>query len=152
MPTTQLTQQTQQTFDRAVAAEYIVLVMFGAAWCGWTKRFAPIYEASSEAHRDIVHAVVDGDAEMGLRAAYQVDSHPWLMGFREGPLVYSKSGFLPADQLEEVVQQIRWMDTETVHRERGRVTAPEEAGAAPAVRAGLASGPARYGWPGLGTP
>ncbi|WP_040790509.1 thioredoxin family protein [Nocardia paucivorans] len=149
MPTTQLT---QQTFDRTVSAEYIVLVMVGAAWCEWTKRFAPIYEASSEAHRDIVHAVVDGDAEVGVRATFRIDSYPWLLGFREGMLVYSKSGFLPAAHLEEVVQQIRWMDMETVHRERGRAAVSEEARTAPSVRAGLAPGPVRYGWPGLETP
>lgn len=149
MPTTQLT---QQTFDRAVAADHIVWVMFGAAWCGWTNRFVPIYEASSETHRDIVHAVVDGDAEVELRASTQIDSYPWLLGFREGLLVYSKSGFPPADHLEEVVQQIRWMDMEAVRRERGRATAPEETGSAPAARAGLAPGPMRYEWPGLETP
>lgn len=148
MPTTQLT---QQTFDRAVAANYIVLVVFGAGWCEWTKRFVPIYEASSENHRDIVYAIVDGDAEPALRTAAQVDSYPWLMGFREGMLVFSQSGFLPADHLEEVVQQIRWMDMEAVRRERGRTTAPERTGAAPAPRAGLAPGPVRYGWPGLET-
>lgn len=149
MPTTQLT---RQTFDRAVAADHIVLVMFGAMWCEWTNRFVPIYEASSETHRDIVYAVVDGDAEAELQAAAQIDGYPWLLGFREGLLVYSTSGFLPADHLEEVVQQIRWMDMEAVRRERGHGIAPEGTGTAPVARAGLAPGPMRYGWPGLETP
>ncbi|WP_348536862.1 thioredoxin family protein [Nocardia carnea] len=149
MPTTPLT---QQNFQTVVAANHIVLVDFWATWCGWCTRFAPVYEASSETHRDIVHATVEAEAEPALAAAGQVDRYPWIMAFREGTLVHSQAGFLPADQLEELVQQIRWMDMETFRREHGQ---PSRGATVPAAaestagRAGPAPGPQSYGWPGL---
>lgn len=150
MPTTPLT---QQNFQTVVATNHIVLVDFWATWCGWCTRFAPIYEASSDTHRDIVHGMVEAEAEPALAAAGQVDRYPWLMAFREGTLVYSKAGFLPGEQLEELVQQVRWMDIEAFRREHGLQTpavapTPEHPVAG---RAGPAPGPQAYGWPGLRT-
>ncbi|BDT86966.1 thioredoxin family protein [Nocardia cyriacigeorgica] len=153
MPTRALT---QQTFDQVIASNHIVLVEFWASWCGWCTRFAPVYGSSAETHPDIVHATVDGEAEPALVAAAQVDSYPWLMGFREGLLVYSQAGYLPADHLEELVQQIRWMDMDAFRRtiadaartQNSHSQAPAEPAAPPRL-AGLAPGSAAYGWPGL---
>lgn len=147
MPTTPLT---QQNFRTVVATNHIVLVDFWATWCGWCTRFAPVYEASSETHRDIVYATVEAEAEPALAAAGQVDRYPWIMAFREGMLVYTQAGFLPADQLEELVQQIRWMDMETFRREHGQPSPEATAPTEPAAGlAGPAPGPQSYGWPGL---
>lgn len=141
---------TQQSFERAVAGGGIVLVDYWASWCGWCTRFAPVFEESSNLHRDIVHATVDTEAESGLAAAAQVTALPTLHAYREGLLVYANTGFHTAAQLEDVVQQVMWLDMEAVRRELG-VTAPGRAPAprAPAPSAGLAAGPAPYGWPGL---
>ncbi|MEU1981565.1 thioredoxin domain-containing protein [Nocardia sp. NPDC019395] len=149
MPTMPLT---QQNFQTVVATNHIVLVDFWATWCGWCTRFAPVYEASAETHPDIVHATVEAEAEPALAAAGQVDRYPWVMVFREGLLVYSKAGFLPGDQLEELVQQVRWMDMETFRREHGQQAGGEKGPVVedqPAGRAGPAPGPHTYGWPGL---
>lgn len=147
MPTTPLT---QQTFNRTVTGHHIVLVEFWASWCSWCSRFAPIYQQSAASHPDIVHATVDGEAEQALMATSRVDAFPWLMGFREGTLVYSQAGFLPGEQLEELVQHLRWMDIEAFRREHA--VAPEQAppvDAAPSRLAGPAPGTQHYGWPGL---
>lgn len=149
MPTMPLT---QQNFQTVVATNHIVLVDFWATWCGWCARFAPVYEASSETHRDIVHATVEAESEPALAAAGQVDRYPWIMAFREGMLVHSQAGFLPGDQLEELIQQVRWMDMESFRREHGRPQPGVTTPAAPepvAGRAGPAPGPHSYGWPGL---
>ncbi|MFE3445736.1 thioredoxin family protein [Nocardia sp. NPDC059180] len=153
MPTRPLT---QQTFEQVIASNHIVLVEFWASWCGWCTRFAPVYGSSADTHPDIVHATVDGEAENGLVAAAQIDSYPWLMGFREGLLVYSQAGYLPAGHLEEVVQQIRWMDMDAFRREildaaRAQDEQPQPAAPPPAPPrlASLAPGSRQYGWPGL---
>ncbi|WP_348537570.1 thioredoxin family protein [Nocardia cyriacigeorgica] len=150
MPTKPLT---QHTFDQVIASNHIVLVEFWASWCGWCTRFAPVYGSSADTHPDIVHATVDGEAETALVAAAQVDSYPWLMGFREGLLVFSQAGYLPADHLEELVQQIRWMDMDAFRRELPAAahspTARSEPTAPPPRLAGLAAGSDHYGWPGL---
>ncbi|WP_024803302.1 thioredoxin domain-containing protein [Nocardia sp. BMG51109] len=152
MPTQVLT---QQNFEQTISRSAIVLVDFWASWCGWCTRFAPIYEESSTHHPDIVYGTVDTEAEQALTAAAQITSLPTLLGFREGLLVYSNPGFQPAGELEEIVQQIQWMDMDEVRRQLA-ATQPENAavggvkGAAePVPSAGLADAPTSYGWPGL---
>ncbi len=152
MPTQALT---EQNFQQVVSRGGIVLVDFWATWCGWCTRFAPVYEESSRMHPDIVHATVDADAEQQLAAVAQVSSLPTLIAFRDGLPVYSEPGFKTSEQLENVVQEIMWLNMDEVRRELIRqnpelANAPEMAQQnQPAGRAGLADGPLRYGWPGL---
>ncbi|MFI5782089.1 thioredoxin family protein [Nocardia sp. NPDC051570] len=146
---------TQQNFERTVSAGAIVLVDYWADWCGWCSRFAPIYEESANQHRDIVHGTVDAEAESALAAAAQINSLPTLQAYREGLLVYSNPGFQTAAQLEDLVQQIMWLDMDAVRREIGQqIPGFTEAHSepmltGPAPTAGLAAGATGYGWPGL---
>ncbi|MFI6869334.1 thioredoxin family protein [Nocardia sp. NPDC050406] len=149
----------QHDFQQTVASNHIVLVDFWAEWCGWCTRFAPVYQASAATHPQIVHATVDGDKEPGLVAAVELTGYPTIMAFREGLPVYKHAGFLTAAQLEDVVQQVMWMDMDEFRRQaaeqlqqQAQRQAPVEAApSAPAHRAGPAGGPPQYGWPGLRT-
>ncbi|MCB2177168.1 MAG: thioredoxin [Actinomycetales bacterium] len=114
MATTQLT---EQTFEEIVTSNDIVLVDFWADWCGPCKMFAPVFEASSEDHPDIVHGKVDTEAEQGLAAAAGISSIPTLMAFREGILVFAQPGALPKESLEKVVQAVKGLDMDDVRRQ-----------------------------------
>ncbi len=114
MATTQLT---EQTFEEIVTSNDIVLVDFWADWCGPCKMFAPVFEASSEEHPDIVHGKVDTEAEQGLAAAAGISSIPTLMAFREGILVFAQPGALPKESLEKVVQAVKGLDMDDVRRQ-----------------------------------
>src|SRR6476469_5688958 len=98
---------TAGTFEDTVTANDIVLVDFWAYWCGPCKRFAPVFEAASETHRDIVFAKVDTEAEQGLSAAANIRSIPTLMAFRQGILVFSQPGALPPPALDQVIGAVR---------------------------------------------
>ena len=114
MPTTTLT---ADTFEQTVSADGIVLVDFWADWCGPCKMFAPVYEAASEQHDDIVFGSVDTEAEQGLAGSLQISSIPTLMAFRDGILVFRQPGALPGDVLQQLITAVRELDMEDVRRQ-----------------------------------
>ena len=120
---------TAATFEQTVLENDIVLVDWWAAWCGPCRMFAPVFEAASVAHPDIVCAKVDTEAEQSLAASAQITSIPTLMGFRDGILVFSQPGALPAASLEQVIAGIRALDMDDVRGKIAeRITEPAPAG------------------------
>src|SRR6185436_13858321 len=107
---------TEQNFVDTVA-KGIVLLDFWAAWCGPCQAFAPIFEAASEKHPDVVFGKIDTEAQQGLAGAFQIRSIPTLMVFRDGVLLGSQPGALPAEALDEIITQVKTLDMEAVRRE-----------------------------------
>jgi thioredoxin 1 len=105
---------TEDSFERVVTRPGIVLVDFWAAWCGPCRMFAPVFEKASEQHPDVVFAKVDTEAEQSLAAAAGISSIPTLMAFRDGILVFSQPGALPAAALEQVITAVRELDMDEV--------------------------------------
>lgn len=112
MPTTQIT---KETFNDTINNNNIVLVDWWAEWCGPCRSFAPVFEEASGKHPDIVFGKIDTEAQPELSAMARITSIPTIMAFREGVLIFSQPGALPASSLEELIGKVRELDMEEVH-------------------------------------
>ncbi len=116
---------TRDTFEDTVTKPGITLVDWWASWCGPCRMFAPVFQAASEQHPDITFGKIDTEDQLELSAAARIGSIPTLMAFRDGILVFSQPGALPAAALEQLIQAVRDLDMDDV---RGKL-ARHEAGA-----------------------
>jgi thioredoxin 1 len=105
---------TVDTFEQAVTENDILLVDFWAAWCGPCRMFAPVFEAAATKYPDIAFGKVDTEAERALAGAAGISSIPTLMAFRDGILVFSQPGALPAAALEELIGAVQGLDMDEV--------------------------------------
>jgi thioredoxin 1 len=108
---------TEQNFEEVVASNDIVLIDFWATWCGPCRSFAPTYEEVAEQYPDIIFGKVDTEAEQGLAASFNIMSIPTLMVIRENVILFSQAGALPERPLRELVEKVRELDMQEVHRQ-----------------------------------
>ena len=113
---------TADTFEQTVTSNDIVFVDWWADWCRPCKMFAPVYQAASDQNAEVVFGKVDTEAQPELSGAAHITSIPTLMAFREGILVFSQPGALPAQALDQVIEGVKALDMDDV---RAQVAAHE---------------------------
>ncbi len=107
----------EENFEQTVLNNDFVVIDFWAPWCGPCRGFAPVYEAASEKHADIVFAKVNTEEQQGLAAHFQVRSIPTLVIFREKVIIYAQPGALPAGAFDDLIARAKEVDMAQVHAE-----------------------------------
>ncbi|ANY05073.1 thioredoxin [Pseudonocardia sp. HH130630-07] len=106
---------TTDNFNDVVGAPgATVLIDFWASWCGPCKQFAPVYDEASDKHEDVTFGKVDTEAQQELAGAFGISSIPTVMAVRDGVVLYSQPGALPADALEDLIGQVKSVDMDEV--------------------------------------
>ena len=118
---------TAQNIESKITENDIVFVDFWAEWCGPCRMFGPIFEKASQEHTDVVFGKADTAAEQALAASAGITSIPTLMAFRDGILVFSQPGALPAPTFEDLIGQVKALDMDAVRASIAEAQAAEPA-------------------------
>jgi thioredoxin 1 len=96
----------QGNFSTLVNSEKLTFVDFSAEWCGPCKTMAPILQDLKSRVGDKVRIIkIDIDRNPQAAAAYQVQSVPTLMLFKNGNVLWRQSGVIPAHFLQQVINE-----------------------------------------------
>lgn len=111
---------TESRFESAVPRDGIVPIDFCASWCGPFRKFASLFERTSQAHPDILFGKIDTEAEPALASGMSNSSIPALIAFRDGVLVDAQPGALPAPALDRLLVAARTLDMDAIRAVPGR--------------------------------
>ena len=97
----------KKSFSDIIHGNKPVLVDFSAEWCGPCKMMPPILkEVKDKMGERVTILKMDIDRNPAVASAYQIQSVPTLIVFRDGQVKWRQSGVTRADQLKQVLDGI----------------------------------------------
>jgi thioredoxin 1 len=97
----------KKSFSDIIQGSKPVLVDFSAEWCGPCKMMPPILKEVKDKLGDKVTILkMDIDRNPAVATAYQIQSVPTLIVFRDGQIRWRQSGVIRAEQLRSVLEGV----------------------------------------------
>lgn len=97
-----------ENFQELISSETPMLIDYYATWCGPCKMMHPVLDDLKERMGDRVKIVkIDVDIPANRQSVYeyQIQSVPTLMLFKQGKMLWRKSGVIPATELQEIIEK-----------------------------------------------
>jgi thioredoxin 1 len=93
------------TFSELIKSSKPVLVDFSATWCGPCKMMVPILDQlKGMVGEKATILKVDVDKNPAVSKFYQIQGVPTLILFKDGEILWRKSGVVQATQLKELIE------------------------------------------------
>ena len=96
---------TDASFKRDVLESgRLILVAFGASWCGPCQLMSPALRALASSERNrLVVAKIDGEANPGAADLFGVETFPLCILFRGGQEIARLDGYMPLRKIEALI-------------------------------------------------
>lgn len=96
----------KKTFKEIINSEKPVLVDFSAEWCGPCKMMAPILKEVKDEIGDLATIIkIDVDNNPSASNAYAIQAVPTLILFKNGEVLWRKSGVVSKHDLINLIKK-----------------------------------------------
>jgi thioredoxin 1 len=94
-------------FESHIYGSKPVVVDFFAEWCGPCKLMAPVLQQVKDTAGDRITVLkMDIDKNPGFTHRYGVQAVPTLMIFKDGQIIWRKSGVVPAHEILQYLNTV----------------------------------------------
>src|SRR5574344_1743145 len=94
----------EENFESLIKDD-LVLVDFFATWCGPCKMLGPVLENIASSRNNTKIVKIDIDQNMDLARKFGIMSGPTMILFKNGNQVSLKNGFVPEEQLNNLIEE-----------------------------------------------
>ena len=98
---------TDANLKEIIENDGITVLDFWAPWCGPCKVLGPIIDELAENNIDIQVGKLNIDDNGTSAALFGIRSIPTVIFFKDGKKIEQRSGVLPLDKLEEIIDELK---------------------------------------------
>lgn len=88
-----------------IQSKELVIVDFGAAWCGSCSALKPVMTKFEEDHKEYKIAYLDADENSEIVKRYGVKGLPTVLLFKDGNVIGTKVGMMSYGTLQKFVEE-----------------------------------------------
>ena len=96
----------QNNFAQHIQGNALVVVKFGAPWCGPCKALAPLLDRASNQFEDVSFIEVNVEQSPTLAAGYNIRSLPTLMAWKNGVVQWTRVGLPSSGDLTKMLSEL----------------------------------------------